>query len=422
MKNTSVISAAYIRVSTEDQVEFSPDSQQKRIKEYAAAHDMRIPEDYVFVDEGISGRSADNRPAFQQMIALARADRHQPPFQNILVWKFSRFARSRQDSIFYKSMLRKECGIEVISITEPLSHDPTAILIEALLEAMDEYYSINLAQEVRRGMQERFSRGRAISTPPFGYRMGEISFEPHPEQAPWVNFMFRAYASGSSVKEISDILHYAGVRTSRDRSFSSRAILYILLNPVYIGKLRKRSCRDSSAFSAAPSNYDRNYLHTPMDYADGIHPALISVSLWEQVQNRWQKEHGSDTASSNPLPRQDSSYYLKGLVYCSACHRPLVRIHKGAAFQCSGYNHGICHCSHYISRRDLESMVMQALNHPDSPLPPVCLAALSAPGQSAEQKNRILSESGISFRYHRSSPPAVQSSLEIIPAIGRSGW
>lgn len=418
----SVVSAAYIRVSTEDQIEFSPASQRKRIEEYAVAHDMQIPDAYVFVDEGISGRTADRRPAFQQMIALARAGRYQPPFQNILVWKFSRFARSRQDSIFYKSMLRKECGIEVISVTEPLSHDPTAILIEALLEAMDEYYSINLAQEVRRGMQERFSRGRAISTPPFGYRMGACSFEPHPEQAPWVSFMFRAYASGSSIKEIMDALQHAGVRTVRNKPFTPRSITYILLNPVYIGKLRKRSCRDSSAFPTVPVIHDRNYLYTPMDYADGIHPALISDFLWKQVQDRWQKEHAADTGTSDSLSEAVSPYYLKGLIYCGTCHCPLIQIHKGTAFQCSGYNHGSCHCSHYISRHNLESMVMQALNRPDSPLPPVCLAALSAPGLSAGQKNRILTECGIAFRYHRSATSADQNSLEIISAIGRSGW
>ena len=33
-----------------------------------------------------------------------------------------------------------------------------SILIEALIEAMDEYYSINLAEEVKRGMTERVSR------------------------------------------------------------------------------------------------------------------------------------------------------------------------------------------------------------------------------------------------------------------------
>ena len=106
----------------------------------------------VFLDQGISGRSADKRPSFMKMIGLAKQTPR--PFDLILVWKFyCAFARSRQDSILYKSMLRKECGIDVVSITEQLSGDPTSILVEALLEAMDEYYSINLSQEVRRGME-----------------------------------------------------------------------------------------------------------------------------------------------------------------------------------------------------------------------------------------------------------------------------
>lgn len=51
------IAAAYIRVSTEDQVEYSPELQRKVLDAYAKAHDMIIPEEYVFADEGISGRS-----------------------------------------------------------------------------------------------------------------------------------------------------------------------------------------------------------------------------------------------------------------------------------------------------------------------------------------------------------------------------
>ncbi len=165
--------AAYIRVSTEDQTEYSPDSQRSKLKEYAAAHDLLLPEPFIYLDEGISGRSAEKRPAFLQMIGTAKQKPR--PFDLILVWKFSRFARSRQDSILYKSMLRKECGIDVVSITEQLSGDPTSILVEALLEAMDEYYSINLSQEVRRGMNEKFSRGGVVSVPPFGYRMGSCA-------------------------------------------------------------------------------------------------------------------------------------------------------------------------------------------------------------------------------------------------------
>lgn len=112
-------------------------------------HQLLLLDSHIYMDEGISGRTAARRPAFLKMIAAARETPR--PFDVILVWKYSRFARSRQDSIFYKSLLRRECGIDVISITEPLSDDPTSILMEALLEAMDEYYSVNLGQEVRPG-------------------------------------------------------------------------------------------------------------------------------------------------------------------------------------------------------------------------------------------------------------------------------
>lgn len=149
--------AAYIRVSTDDQVEFSPDSQLKAIRKYAKEHDMILPEEFIFADEGISGRKTDKRVEFQRMIGMAKIK--PKPFDVILLWKFSRFARNREDSIVYKSMLRKQCGIEVISISEQLSEDKTSILIEALIEAMDEYYSLNLAEEVKRGMSEKFSRG-----------------------------------------------------------------------------------------------------------------------------------------------------------------------------------------------------------------------------------------------------------------------
>lgn len=233
--------AAYIRVSTEDQLEFSPDSQLKKIREYADQHQITIPEDQIYLDEGISGRCARKRPAFMRMIASARS--HPAPFQVILVWKFSRFARNRQDSILYKSMLRRECGIEVISVSEPLSDDPTSILVEALLEAMDEYYSLNLAEEVRRGMNEKFSRGQTVSIPPFGYRMGDTKFEPEETTAPFVPLIFQKFCQGVPIRGIASWLNHAGIRTSRENLFESRTVEYILSNPVYTGKLRRRFSR-----------------------------------------------------------------------------------------------------------------------------------------------------------------------------------
>lgn len=423
-----MIAAAYIRVSTEDQVEFSPDSQLKRIQEYAQQHDIQIPKEYIFIDEGISGRTASKRPAFQQMISLAKSTR---PFQKILVWKFSRFARNRQDSIFYKSMLRKDCGIEVISITEPLTPDPTSILIEALLEAMDEYYSINLAQEVRRGMQERFSRGRPISVPPFGYRMEEDGFEVNPLEAPWVLRIFEDYANGKQPLDIANELNGAGVRTIRGNAFEARSIVYILHNPVYVGKLRRRpatpypnySCDLSSdSFSASLGSvenssfgndgylqgfrggYDRYYIQGEMELVDGNHQPLISEELWERVQERWQREvlnrQGEIRALKSDTPVEGElqnsylvscpckpEYFLKGVVHCSDCGRILVQVRHGAAFQCSGYNHGLCNVSHYVNSQQLVDMTWNTLG---SMLSPQELLLLKDTSLTVEVRNRFL--------------------------------
>ncbi len=268
--------AAYIRVSTEDQIEFSPDSQLKKIREYAEHHSILLPEEYIFVDEGISGRNASKRPAFMNMIGTAK--KKPKPFDVILLWKFSRFARNRQDSIMYKSMLRKECGIDVISITEQLTGDPTSILIEALLEAMDEYYSINLAQEVKRGMNEKFSRGGVVSIPPFGYKMGTRHYEIDEEKAPVVQMIYEDFLNGLSFRRIAEKLNQAGIRTNRGNIFEGRTVKYILTNPTYTGKLRR------NPNGADPA--DRFHQGKEVRIVKAEHTPIIDESLFESVQKK----------------------------------------------------------------------------------------------------------------------------------------
>ena len=52
--------AAYIRVSTDDQIEYSPDSQLKAIRDYARKNDMILPEEFVFFFFFLSGRRLKN--------------------------------------------------------------------------------------------------------------------------------------------------------------------------------------------------------------------------------------------------------------------------------------------------------------------------------------------------------------------------
>ena len=133
--------AAYIRVSTEEQTEFSPESQLDKIIAYADKHGYYIKQENIFYDCGISGKSTNKREGFKSMIEKAK--QKPAPFKAVLVWKFSRFARNREDSIFYKSMLRKKYGIKVISVSEDIGDDKMSLLVEAMIEAMDEFYSIN---------------------------------------------------------------------------------------------------------------------------------------------------------------------------------------------------------------------------------------------------------------------------------------
>ncbi|MCJ7426527.1 MAG: recombinase family protein [Dehalococcoidales bacterium] len=163
--------ALYARVSSEKQdVDLSISAQLKSLREYAARNGQEVIKEYV--DEAESGKTTA-RTAFREMISAAR--RSQKPFDLILVWKYSRFARNREDSIVFKAMLRKN-GIRVISITEPTEDTPTGKLLEAMIESLDEFYSANLGEEVTRGMRESASRGFYISVgAPFGYRKVKVN-------------------------------------------------------------------------------------------------------------------------------------------------------------------------------------------------------------------------------------------------------
>ena len=337
--------AAYIRVSTDDQLEYSPDSQIKKIKEYAEHNGIHIPDEFIFLDEGISGRKAEKRPAFMKMIALAKTK--PKPFDMILVWKFSRFARNREDSIVYKSMLRKQCGIDVVSISEQIGEDKTSILIEALLEAMDEYYSINLAEEVKRGMNEKFSRGGVVSQPPFGYKMGDDVFVPNEETAPIVKMIFEDYISGMGVRRIAMKLNDMGVRSTKGNRFENRTVEYILCNPTYLGKLRRNpNGRDST---------DRFHQSEDTVIVDGQHQPIISEELFKKANDRLKEQKKKYVRHAQ---QKQADFMLRGLCRCSECGSTLVQAVKGKSLQCHKYSRGQCETSHSITIAKINEAVI----------------------------------------------------------------
>lgn len=343
------IAAAYVRVSTDDQLEYSPDSQIKIIKEAAGREGYIIPDEYIFREEdGISGKSAEKRPKFRLMIAMAKEN--PSPFSAIFVWKFSRFARNQEEAITYKNLLKKK-GVIVKSVSEPMTDDPFSTLIERIIEWMDEYYLINLAGEVRRGMTEKAARGECVGTAPFGYKVQNKILAPD-EDAETVKNIFDAKLAGMGDRAIAQQLGKKGVRTRRGNLPDNRWVRYILQNPVYIGKVRY-SKEGHVNYSRSDSKDENAVLY------DGQHEAIITQEVFDEVQSLYKV--------NVPEPRyirknERNIFALRGVLRCSSCGGTLtMQSNKYNTVQCYKYARGICHEPHGIKIETITANVIAGL-------------------------------------------------------------
>lgn len=352
------IGAAYVRVSDERQDEYSPDSQLKKIREYAEKEGCIIPDEYVFYDDGISGKSTRRRDDFNRMIAIAKEKSH--PFEVIYVWKFSRFARNQEQSILFKNLLQKH-GVSVKSVSEPLPEGHFSSLIERIIEWMDEFYLINLATEVTRGMEEKITRGEPVIPAPFGYKNAENTYTPDEESgaADIVREIFERYANGEKQREIAISLGQRGIRTKRGNVPENRWVDYILWNPAYIGKIRWTP--DGKRLVGR----QRDFRNENIKITDGNWQPLISQELWDKVQKMLDSQKKAYPKYAKR--QQVVSYMLKGFVRCGACGGPISMSSqvsgksKTRTLQCCNYSRGSCQTSHSVTVPKIEKAFIEGL-------------------------------------------------------------
>ena len=252
------------------------------------------------------------------MIGLAKSSDH--PVDVILVWKFSRFARNQEESIVYKSLLRKQSNVDVVSVSEPLIDGPFGSLIERIIEWMDEYYSIRLSGEVLRGMKEKATKKGYQMSPPFGYRAvgNGDPYKIDQDEMKIVDFICDEFDyHNSDVTKITRKLNDMGVRTRRGNPFESRSVERILKNPFYYGLVAWNGI-------------------TFM----GTHEVHYSKERFEARMKKIQTTY-------KPLKRRDVSsckHWLSGILKCGYCGASLA--YNGAnrhspGFQCYRYSKGM---------------------------------------------------------------------------------
>ena len=283
---------AYARFSSNNQREESIDAQMRAIRDYCEKENIELIAE--FKDEAISGKT-DNREDFQNMIRQLL--KGSLPVDFVLVHKFNRFARNKYDSALYKKKL-KDVDIKVISVSQKIDDTPEGELLEGFLETIDQYYSANLAVEVRKGLRENALKGKhAGGQVLFGYSLDEEGYYVPNENAKIVKRIFEEYAEGIPKTEICERLNAEGYRNQRGKKFNTRTLYDLLRNEKYIG------------------NYVYTIERTETIRLDGIikNPP-IDRKLWQTVQ-----ELCTSSSIRGRQRKQKRNYFLTGKAYCEHC-------------------------------------------------------------------------------------------------------
>ena len=217
----------YARYSSDSQTEQSIEGQLRVCEEYAQRNNILILDTYI--DRAMTGTN-DNRPDFQRMIK----DSAKRQFQVVLVYKLDRFSRDKYATAIHKNTLKNN-GVKVLSAMENIPDTPEGIILESLLEGMNQYYSAELSQKVKRGMNETRRKGNFTGGfLPFGYKVVDHKVLIDEERAEVVRFIYEQYSIGVFVKDIIVALNAKGV-TNRGKPFATNTVYNILKNEKYSG-------------------------------------------------------------------------------------------------------------------------------------------------------------------------------------------
>lgn len=172
-----------------------------------------------------------------------------------------------------------------------------SILLEALLEASAEYYSLDLKKKIKRGQRESIAKGRYCGGQiPYGYKSsdGKLIID---EKTAWVvRYLFEQYAAGVPMKEIIDELKKRGARSRRGCELRYTSFAHVLTNTAYIGKF---------VYSG--------------EVVEGLCEPMIDEDTFYKVQ-----ENVKAAAHAPAVNKGKVSYSLQGKAFCGHCGSPMV--------------------------------------------------------------------------------------------------
>ena len=346
---------SYLRVSTRGQAErgggadegFSIPAQREANKKKAASMGAVVVKE--FVDRGSSAKSVDRK----DLQAMLQYIKETPP-DYVIVHKVDRLARNRGDDVDIMRVLN-EHNVKLISASESIDETPSGMLLHGIMSSIAEFYSHNLATEVKKGMKEKVKAGGSVGKAPVGYlnqrRVDERGREDRyvavdEERAPLIREAFQLYATGEwVVASLAEHLAGRGLTTRAtpeipSKPIDQKALNKVLINPFYKGIVSFKG---------------KEY--------EGRHEALTDEQTWQKVQDVLLSHVNGERTRKHP-------HYLKSVVYCGSCgERLIIQFSKSKSgnyykyFTCAGRHGKRNNCTQKsVLVEDVEEKVTELMN------------------------------------------------------------
>jgi DNA invertase Pin-like site-specific DNA recombinase len=224
--STMKTATAYIRVSTEGQVTdgVSLDAQRAKIEAWCLVNDVQMGQ--VFVDAGISGKRADNRPQLQAALDTVCNDGGV-----LVVYSLSRLARSTKDTIVISERL-DNAGADLVSLSEKLDTTSAAgKMVFRMMAVLAEFERDQVSERTCSAMAHKKSICERVGEIPFGYDLAAdgITLVENADQLRAIELIHSLKEKGYSLRAIAEALDTAGVTTKKGaKTWNHKSVSNIL--------------------------------------------------------------------------------------------------------------------------------------------------------------------------------------------------
>jgi site-specific DNA recombinase len=233
------MAAIYARVSSEQQREENTiASQTASLIEFAKSHELEVPKEWVFEDEGYSGATLE-RPGLERVRDLAAEGQ----IQVVLAYSPDRLSRKYAYQILLIEEFTRQ-GVETLFVKSPQGNSPEDHLLVQFQGMIAEYERAQILERSRRGKRHRAHAGEVsvMSGAPYGYRYirktdeAPAAYIVDEVEASVVRRVYDLYTvEGMSIAEIARRLNSEGIPARKASRWERSVVWGILRNPAYRG-------------------------------------------------------------------------------------------------------------------------------------------------------------------------------------------